>query len=603
MDAIFKEVDEILVLKIALVDAQYTQFCAKSAAAAAAAEEQRVTTLHSEDAEREAKRLELARNKQRVAEADAQAASRAASMAEEQSRALAAARAAKEAERAAEEEAYKAKQRHLAAQREQQEAANMVKQKEQQATAARLVLESRSKGSAGALQAAGLTAGVVNEAHSLQQLDSYIQTTRSTGMPCVVDYFAPWCGPCVHFAPTFQSTAAQQRDVIFIKVNCDSAPGVTTSKGIRAYPTFHSYVRGALRQSWSGASLPKLQAALTDAVQAEEDAALQDAMAMSGGTPAASGGGHHAPPSPQQREGPPDYSVVPGLMAERPMGVLLQSFAETVSCEEFAAACKLLRAYAKNITEVGKRDEAKYRSVKISNAAFLQRLGKHTQFATQLMQCTGFTLEGDVWQLPIDSREQERAAADARPVLEAAARQAAEAVAVAAAPRPTSSTTPAPVASPQPSVQGSGLAGLANAFGGGGGGMAGLLQNPELMRAAQQMMGGGGLDPSMLSRLAGNPQLAGMAQQLMQNPQAMQQAQQMMRNPQAMGQAQRAMGTAPASAPASAPSVPARQTTAPTLPAAAAAGGGSESEAGSTPEDAELEALASSLLGSNQDGV
>ncbi len=622
LEALFTEVDEFFSLKKALIDSNFAQFSAEKAAAAAAAEEERVAKLKEEDQQREMQRLELARQKQRTSEQEAQAAAKAAAIAEQQSRALAAARAEKEAARAAEEAEYKAKQRRLAAEREAQEAQRMIQQKEEQAAAARSVLESRSQGGSGLLQAAGLQVGIVNEAHSLQQLDAFIQTTKATGMPCIVDYFAPWCGPCVQFAPAYQAAASQYRDIVFIKVNCDNAPGVSASKGIRAFPTFHSYVRGTLRQSWSGASMPKLQAALADASQAEEEAALRDAVAMSNGADAMATGGSASPSSPSRHGGPPEYSIVPGLMSERPMGQLLQRFAQSVNREDFASACKLLRAYVKNTTEPGKKDDPKYRTVQKSNAAYTQRLGRHGDMADELMKCAGFQPSGSAWELPMGDLDAEAAALNARPVLEAAARQAAD-VAPAAVPRP------APAPAPQPSTGGGGLGGLANAFGGGAGGMAGLLQNPDIMRAAQQMMGGGGMDPSMLARLAQNPQMANMAQQMMRNPQALQQAQQMMGNPQAAAQLQQMMGgavppgvppaTAPAPAPAPAPTpapapaaaapapAPSAAPNAPTTArptAAAAAAGGSDVPGTAHDSDEELEAaLRDSMFGDDPDGV
>jgi len=600
-------------LKRAVVDSNFAQRCAETAAAAAVAEEARVSKLQEHDKLREAERLELAHQKQRSAQEEAQAAAKAAAIAEEQSRALAAARAEKEAARAAEEAEYKAKQRRLAAQREADEAQRMVDVQQQQAAAARSVLEARSQGSSRVLQSAGLQPGVVNEAHNLQQLESFIQTTQSTGMPCVVDYFAPWCGPCVQFAPTFQAMAAQYRDVIFVKVNCDNAAGVSSSKGIRAFPTFHSYVRGALRQSWSGASLTKLQAALSDASQAEEAAALQDAVALSTGGGAVASGGVVFAPSSTRHDGPPEYSIVPGIMSERPMGQLLQRLATAVTREDFEAACKLLRAYVKNVTEPSKRDDQKYRTVQSSNSAFQQRLAKHGAIASELMQCAGFSDSDGAWVLPMGSSTAEAAALSARPVLEAAARQAAE----AALPQVSAPARPSPPPSVPQGGGGGGLGGLANALGGGG--MAGLMRNPEIMRAAQQMMGGGGMDPSMMARLAQNPQMAAMAQQFMQNPQAMQQAQRMAGSPQAAAQLQQMLGAAaapaavppatpapaPAPAPARSPAPSPASAAAPAGTATPAAGAGGSDQPDIDPDSdyAVVAALSASMFGEDPDGV
>jgi thioredoxin 1 len=53
----------------------------------------------------------------------------------------------------------------------------------------------------------------------------------------VVDYWAPWCGPCRGFAPVFERVAEQNPDVVFAKVNTDAEQEIASHFQIRSIPT------------------------------------------------------------------------------------------------------------------------------------------------------------------------------------------------------------------------------------------------------------------------------------------------------------------------------------------------------------------------------
>ena len=53
----------------------------------------------------------------------------------------------------------------------------------------------------------------------------------------IVDYWAPWCGPCRGFAPVFEKVAEAHPDVVFAKVNTDEEQEIAAHFQIRSIPT------------------------------------------------------------------------------------------------------------------------------------------------------------------------------------------------------------------------------------------------------------------------------------------------------------------------------------------------------------------------------
>jgi thioredoxin 1 len=66
--------------------------------------------------------------------------------------------------------------------------------------------------------------------------DNFEQVVTGNDM-VIVDFWAPWCGPCRSFAPTFEQASEKHSDVVFAKVNTDEEQEIAAAFAIRSIPT------------------------------------------------------------------------------------------------------------------------------------------------------------------------------------------------------------------------------------------------------------------------------------------------------------------------------------------------------------------------------
>jgi thioredoxin 1 len=66
--------------------------------------------------------------------------------------------------------------------------------------------------------------------------DNFEKTVGENPM-VIVDFWAPWCGPCRGFAPVYEKASDEHPDVIFAKINTDEEQELAGAFGIRSIPT------------------------------------------------------------------------------------------------------------------------------------------------------------------------------------------------------------------------------------------------------------------------------------------------------------------------------------------------------------------------------
>lgn len=72
-------------------------------------------------------------------------------------------------------------------------------------------------------------------------------------LPIVVDFWAPWCGPCRMMAPEFAKAAAQSAgDLLFVKVNTDEQQDIAAQFRIQGIPAFALLKQGRLVAKTAG---------------------------------------------------------------------------------------------------------------------------------------------------------------------------------------------------------------------------------------------------------------------------------------------------------------------------------------------------------------
>ena len=75
-------------------------------------------------------------------------------------------------------------------------------------------------------------------------------------LPVLVDFWAPWCGPCRIVAPHLEELAAEREDITIVKLNTDDNPNTAAKYNVMSIPTLLLFKHGEVAHQIIGA-LPK----------------------------------------------------------------------------------------------------------------------------------------------------------------------------------------------------------------------------------------------------------------------------------------------------------------------------------------------------------
>ena len=84
--------------------------------------------------------------------------------------------------------------------------------------------------------------------------DTFNDTVKQDGI-VILDFWAPWCGPCKSFGPVFEAASGQHADVVFGKINTEQEQELAAQFGIRSIPTLIALRDGIMVFNQAGAMM------------------------------------------------------------------------------------------------------------------------------------------------------------------------------------------------------------------------------------------------------------------------------------------------------------------------------------------------------------
>ena len=88
--------------------------------------------------------------------------------------------------------------------------------------------------------------------------NNFQEEVLNSDKPVLVDFWAPWCGPCRMVLPIIEEIAEENEDIKVAKINVDEEPELANQFGVMTIPTLYVFKNGQAVNHRSGA-MPKEQ--------------------------------------------------------------------------------------------------------------------------------------------------------------------------------------------------------------------------------------------------------------------------------------------------------------------------------------------------------
>jgi len=87
----------------------------------------------------------------------------------------------------------------------------------------------------------------------IELTESNFNETIENNDTLIIDFWAPWCGPCKQFGPVFEKVAQENPDVAFAKINTETEQGLAGHFKIQSIPTLMVIKEKSLVYNQAGA--------------------------------------------------------------------------------------------------------------------------------------------------------------------------------------------------------------------------------------------------------------------------------------------------------------------------------------------------------------